>query len=140
MFSCASLQPTSSSSTTNNSAAYTAGSACGGALLSLYKQYKADGKIDLSKAANLVSLATLAGSSSNLKMNLKDQNYYKGFADGTVSGSNSLVSQSSVSNVLTSLTGIDLSAFTQNAKQKATETQSTETLSSVISILNLLKK
>ena len=35
------------STTSNNSAAYTAGSACGSALLALYNKYKATGKIDL---------------------------------------------------------------------------------------------
>jgi len=139
MTSCASLnQP--SSATTNTSAAYTAGSTCGSALLALYKQYKADGKIDLSNSSNLLSLAALAGSSSNLKANLKNGEYYKGFANGTMSGSNNLVSNSNVSNVLSSLTGIDLSTFAKNATTKATESKTTETISSVVSILKLLKK
>lgn len=141
MMSCASMNQSSNTTSagTNNTAAYTAGSACGGALLALYKQYKTDGKVDLSNPTNLLNLATLAGSASNLKANLKDKTYYQGFANGTVSGSNNTVSTSSVNHVLNSLTGIDLSSFAKKPETQPVTSQTTETISSVISLLNLLK-
>ena len=139
MMSCATMNQSMSqaSSNTTNSAAYTAGSACGGALLALYTQYKTDGKIDLSNPTNLIHLATLAGSSANLKANLKDNDYYQGFANGTVFGSKETISTSSVTNVLNSLSGIDFSSINKKAEAA---TQTTETISSVVSLLSLLKQ
>ena len=121
----------------NNSAAYTAGTACGSALVALYNQYKAAGKIDLSNPTNLIHLATLASSSANLKENLKNTTYFQGFANGTIFGSKNTITTSSATNILNSLAGFDLSSLTK--KNTATTTQTTNAVSSVVNLLQLLK-
>lgn len=139
MGACATMNQSSSLTpqTPTNTTAYTAGAACGSALLALYTQYKTDGKIDLTNPTNLLHLATLAGSSSQLKANSNNKPYFQDFAKGTISGSRNAVTASITNKLLNSLSTVNLSSL----KQQSTKvSQTTEAVSSVVNLLNLLKQ
>lgn len=78
------------------------GEAAGAALAKLYSQYKADGKLDMAKPANIANTVTLA---SNVK-NLAETKDVTSFAGGLISGSKSLINDSNISSVLTALESI----------------------------------
>lgn len=104
LFATSSFAQTSTSLTSSN------GIAAGKALLSLYTQYKADGKLDLGNANNISNLVSLA---SNIKGLASDPNT-KNFLSGLISGSKNLVTNSnsgSVLKTLTSIAGLDLSSL-----------------------------
>ena len=61
------LNKTSEKTETTTSAATSNGRAAGAALKSLYAQYKADGKLDMSNFNNIMNLATLANNTKDLK-------------------------------------------------------------------------
>ena len=79
------------------------GIAAGTALLSLYTQYKADGKLDFSNASNISNLVKLV---SNIKGLKSASSADDGFVSGLISGSDSLVNEGNSSNVLSSLSSI----------------------------------
>ena len=54
-------------SATTESAGTTNGKAAGSALKSLYTQYKADGKLDMSNLNNILNMSTLASNVKGLK-------------------------------------------------------------------------
>lgn len=119
-------------SATNTAVTATSGSAagrsCGAALRNLYTQYKVDGKLDMSNTANLLNIAALATSCSEIKNAVKGSDYYKTFAQGLVAGSLETVTETTAENVITSLTGIDLSGLaTSSTAQKVNETVNTTT-------------
>lgn len=84
--------PATTSSTTATSAA-TQGQTAGNAIKSIYAQYKADGKFDISNMNNIANTALLIGSCQGLKSNAKDSNYWKSFTTGLVLGSDKLVKE-----------------------------------------------
>ena len=138
----------------NVSAATSNGKQAGAALKSLYTQYKADGKMDMSNLTNIMNLATLA---NNVQGNKTA--FYKDFASGLILGSGNLVTQVNSEAVVEGLTGlvenVDLSALTTSATSAAEKAASaitvasgkagtavenaTEIAESVSSILNLFK-
>ena len=73
-----------------------------------------------------MNLATLATNVKGLKGQTNKTQFYKDFAAGLITGSNNLVTQTNsnaVMNGLTSLVNnVDLSAFTQQAEDKASST------------------
>jgi len=94
------------------------GLAAGKALLSLYSQYKADGKLDLSNSANITNLATLAANIQGLAQNTNVKN----FLSGLISGSKNLVNNTNSSSVLStlkSISGLDLSSLGTQAASAA---------------------
>lgn len=94
------------------------GSFAGKALLGLYTQYKADGKLDLANPTNLANLATLAKNIKNLAQTAKTANFVKGL----ISGSKNLVNNDNSSTVLSSLKSLsklDLSALQGAAVSKS---------------------
>lgn len=131
------------------------GQAAGAALKSLYTQYKADGKLDMSNLTNVLNLTTLATNVKGLKGQSDKTTFYKDFAAGLILGSNNLVSQTNSTAVMSGLTSlvnnVDLSALTEktaDAQQQASILQekspeATKSLAelkdSVTGILGLLK-
>jgi hypothetical protein len=95
------------------------GQAAGAALKSLYTQYKADGKLDMSNLTNVLNLTTLATNVKGLKGQSDKTTFYKDFAAGLILGSNNLVSQTNSTAVMSGLTNlvnnVDLSALTDKA-------------------------
>lgn len=99
-------------STTASSSSLTSsnGIAAGKAIVALYTQYKADGKLDLANTANVTNLVSLATNIAGLATN----NSTTDFLSGLVSGSKSLVNSensSSVLSTLKSISGLDLSSL-----------------------------
>ena len=143
----------------NVSAATSNGKQAGAALKSLYTQYKADGKMDMSNLTNIMNLATLANNVQGLKGQDNKTAFYKDFASGLILGSGNLVTQVNSEAVVEGLTGlvenVDLSALTTSATSAAEKAASavtvasgkagtavenaTEIAESVSSILNLFK-
>ena len=135
------------------------GKAAGAALKSLYTQYKADGKMDMSNLTNLMNLATLANNVKDLKGQDNKSEFYKDFASGLILGSGSLITQTNSTAVMTGLTdlvsNVDLSGLTTAATSATAKAatavnaatskagtaveNATEIASSVSNILNLFK-
>ena len=143
------LKQATSSTTTTESAGTTNGKAAGSALKSLYTQYKADGKLDMSNLNNIMNAATLATNVKGLKGQSDKTTFYKDFAAGLITGSNNLVTQTNsnaVMNGLTSLVNnVDLSALQGNASEIASKggealKNASAISESVSGILNLFKK
>lgn len=152
-------QATSSTTTTTESAGTTNGKAAGSALKSLYTQYKADGKLDMSNLNNIMNAATLASNVKGLKEQTDKTTFYKDFASGLILGSDKLVSETNVSSVMSGLTSlatdVDLSSLTSAATTAATNAATSalsnaatsaankvvdsETTSAISSILSLLE-
>ena len=114
----------------------TAGKATGTALMGLYNQYKTDGKLDLGNATNLLNIASLAASITDIKNAEKGTNYYTTFASGLITGSSQKVTSSTVDNVISGLTSVDYSTLTD--KDATTSEKTTSAISGLTSILNLL--
>lgn len=138
--------------TTAASAATSNGQAAGAALKALYTQYKADGKIDLSNINNIMNLAALANNVKDLKGKTNKSAFYKDFAAGLVTGSNSLVTNSNSTAVMNGLSklvnNVDLTALQGKAsevvenvttKGSAALEDANQIATSVSSILKLLK-
>lgn len=124
--------------------AATSGQKAGAALKSLYSQYKADGKVDMSNLTTLTNLATLATNVQGLKGQSDKSTFYKDFAKGLVLGSNNLVTNSTSSSVMSGLSNlannVDLSSLTNvSAKADTAVENATDIASSVTNILNLFK-
>ena len=126
------LNKTTSSSTTETVSAGTSnGKQAGAALKSLYVQYKADGKLDMSNITNLLNLTTLATNVQGLKGQSDKGTFYKDFASGLVLGSSNLVTSTNSTSVMSGLTNlvenVDLSGLTASAEEKAQSAASTLT-------------
>ena len=94
------------------------GNSAGSALLSLYNQYKADGKLDLKNTANITNILTLA---SNIK-GLAQQTNTSSFLSGLIKGSKNLVNNAnsgSVLSALSNLSNLDLSSLGTSAATSA---------------------
>lgn len=104
---------------TETAAATVNGQAAGAALKSLYTQYKADGKLDVTNLTNIVNLTTLASNVKGLKGLTDKSTFYKDFAAGLIVGSNNLITQNNSTAVMSGLTNlvnnVDLSALTDKA-------------------------
>lgn len=118
------------------------GQAAGAALKSLYTQYKADGKLDMTNLNNILNLTTLSNNIKELKGMSDKSKFYKDFATGLIKGSDSLVNKSNSTSVMNGLTNlvnnVDLSALTQTTETTAktettSKTESTSALSSLLS-------
>lgn len=137
MISCVSInQP--SRGVSNHTSAYAAGSACGKAIKSLHRQYRKDGTLDLSNPTNIYYLAVLTSNSSDLKVKMKNKDYYEGFTRGTLAGSQNLISRALMKKMVHSLVGSDLSAF--QGKTSPVGKQAIRTVSSLVTRLNMLKE
>ena len=148
-----------SSTTTTESAGTTNGKAAGSALKSLYTQYKADGKLDMSNLNNIMNAATLATNVKGLKGQTDKTTFYKDFASGLILGSENIVTSATSSNVMSGLSNlannVDLSSLTEAATTAATNAATSalsnaatsaaakvvdsETTSAISTILSLLK-
>ncbi|MBQ7632274.1 MAG: hypothetical protein IJS82_05920 [Paludibacteraceae bacterium] len=107
------------SSTDTQTTAYTNGQGAGNALLSLYNQYKADGKYDYKNIQNLMNTMQLVANCEGLKTNYKDTDYLKQFGTGLIASSLGLVTQNNVQTVTTSLVDMVKNSETvQNATEK----------------------
>jgi hypothetical protein len=118
------------------------GQAAGAALKSLYTQYKADGKLDMTNLNNILNLTTLSNNIKELKGMSDKSKFYKDFATGLIKGSDSLVNKSNSTSVMNGLTNlvnnVDLSALTQTTEtttktETTSKTESTSALSSLLS-------
>lgn len=112
----------------------TNGNSAGGALLSLYSQYKTDGKLDMTNPNNIANLITLA---NNIK-GLANMTNTKSFLSGLIQGSKSLVNANNQSNVLStlsSLSNLDLSSLAGNAAKTAATAAATKAASGLLSKL-----
>lgn len=117
----------------NSSSASSSGNSVGGALTSIYTQYKKDGKIDLTNLSNIINLATIANNIGLLKGAADTAasaatNSLESFVGGLISGSGNLVNASNSSSVvgsLTKLAGLDLSSIINAGNQAATDAATT---------------
>lgn len=101
------------------------GTSAGTALAGLYKQYKADGKVDLSNINNIINLATLATNAKSLKNQDVKSALVSDFVTGLISGSNNLVNQKNSTGVMDNLqtiSGLNLSSVTNAATAIAAST------------------
>ncbi|MBP5319235.1 MAG: hypothetical protein J6Y77_07525 [Paludibacteraceae bacterium] len=138
---CGSSSTSTSSASATSTSGMSAGQSCGSALKNLYTQYKADGKLDLQNASNLLNIASLASSVGTIKNAEKNSSYYKSFAQGMISGSMQTVTTSNVDSVISSLSGMDLSALSsKSAQASSTASSIASTASSLTSLLSSLKK
>lgn len=134
------------------------GNTAGSALLGLFTQYKADGKMDLTNVNNILNLATLVNNVKGLKTNNNSGSYLADFASGLIKGSKSLVNQNNstdVINGLVKLSGLNLNNITNTAntiasgteqaaataaqKINTTSSQVTSAVNTLSSIFSLLK-
>ncbi|MBQ8812373.1 MAG: hypothetical protein IJZ70_08700 [Bacteroidales bacterium] len=113
--------------TVENQAAYTSGQQTGVALGALHAQYKADGKVDMTNFTNILNVAIVANAAQTLKEQTEGGQYYKDFGKGLILGSNDLVSDATVGNVLagiSALSGVDVNSLQgkgDNAAAKGVE-------------------
>ena len=153
------LKQATSSTTTTESAGTTNGKAACSALKSLYTQYKADGKLDMSNLNNIMNAATLATNVKGLKGQTDKTAFYKDFASGLILGSENLVTAATSSTIMNGLSNlannVDLSSLTETATTAATNAATSaltnaatsavtkvvdsETTSAISNILSLLK-
>lgn len=97
-----------------NDAAYTSGQQSGVALGALHAQYKADGKVDMTNFTNILNIAIVANAAQTLKEQTEGGQYYKDFSKGLIVGSNELVSETTVGNVIagiSALTNVDVESL-----------------------------
>lgn len=91
------------------------GQASGAALKSLYSQYKADGRIDVTNLSNIMMLSQLANGIQSLKGVDDKSAFYTDFAAGLILGSDNLVTKQTanpITNTLQTLAnGTDLSSI-----------------------------
>lgn len=124
---------------TSTSPAYISGSSFGSSLLSIYSQYKQNGKIDFKNASTLLQLAQLASSCSTIKENLKNKDFYSNFVQGAVIGSQQNITQNNAGGIINALTGLDFGGITQAASGSGTVSSNTastvtNTLTSLFSL------
>lgn len=137
--------------------ATSSGQSAGAALNALYKQYKADGKLNLSNITTLANATTLATSIQGLKGKKITSTYCKDFAKGLVTGSSSTITPNESTSVTSALSKLaDGSALTKllsspavsqttsavsNAATTATSKieNATEIANSITNVLKLLK-
>ena len=134
------LDKASSSNTEQTSTATSEGKQAGIALKALYKQYKADGKLDMSNLNNLLNLTKLANNVKNLKGKSSKSTFYKDFMSGLIDGSDNLVNKTNSKDIMNSLStfaNVDTSALTQKATE--TKDKTSEVLDAVSDILSVLK-
>jgi len=97
-----------------NDAAYTSGQQSGVALGALHAQYKADGKVDMTNFTNILNIAIVANAAQTLKEQTEGGQYYMDFSKGLIVGSNELVSETTVGNVIagvSALTNVDVESL-----------------------------
>lgn len=129
---------TSTTATTEETSTGTAnGQAAGTALKGLYKQYKADGKLDMKNLNNIANAATFAANVKGLKGMSDKKTFYKEFVSGLILGSDNLVNENNSTTVMSGITSlvnnVDLSSLTSgltNAASTTATTTSTATESS----------
>ena len=113
--------------TVENQAAYTSGQQTGVALAALHSQYKAAGKVDMSDFSNILNVAIVANAAQTLKEQTEGGQYYKDFGKGLIVGSNELVSDATLGNVvagISALTNVDVNSLQgkgDNAAAKGVE-------------------
>ena len=110
------------------------GSSAGLALLNLYTQFKADGKLDLSNSKNISNLVTLASNIKGLKGSTSKTDLSP-FVNGLISGSKNLVNKgnsTSVLNSLKSISNLDLSSLGNAAVSAATAKAKNNLLEQVV--------
>lgn len=123
-------------------AAYTSGQQSGVALAALNEQYKSAGKIDLSNMTNILNVAIVVNAAQTIKDQTEGSQYYKDFAKGLIVGSNELVSEATVGNVVagvSALAGVDVKSLqgkSDNAAAKGvTAAENVANIASSVSIL-----
>lgn len=141
MFSKSAKTPADGTSTTSetaaavdNTAAKSAGQSAGQALRTLFTAYTSNNnKLDLSNATNLLTIAALSSSISDLKG--ADKTYKKGFASGLILGSTNLVTAQTSNTVVDQLSTIATNVANSDAAQKVgtTATNAATTAASVAS-------
>ena len=95
------------------------GNNAGAALLSLYTNYKAAGRLDLTNASNIQNILVIA---NNIK-GLKEQKNTTNFLSGLISGSKNLVNTGNATGALSALgnlSTLDLSSLGKQAAASAT--------------------
>lgn len=108
------------SSSAGTSGGTTSGSSIGGALASIFTQYKTDGKLDLSNLSNILNIATILNDLKGMKNSGVAALQSSDFINGLIAGSNNLVNKANSGKVidgLTTLAGLDLTALTSAANK-----------------------
>ena len=97
------------------------GLAIGKSLYSLYTQYSADGKLDLTNVTNIKNIATIVSNAKGMDTTTKESGNTS-FLTSLISGSNNLVTSensSSVLSTLSSLSSLDASSITSSVASSA---------------------
>lgn len=110
-----------------------AGKSLGGAISSLYVQYKQSGTIQLSNMNNLLLMQQLVSNANIYRKNYKDSAFLSSFALGLVSGSNNLINQSNQSSVLSNILKIASSGATKDISSVTKAASSVNTLMALLS-------
>ena len=124
------------------STALSAGSSVGSALASIYAQYKADGKIDLSNLGNIINIATIANNLGIFKKNANEAtpvSVIDQFTKGLVDGSANLVNKDNSASILsglTTLSKLDLSSITTAAENEQAVSATAQNVSAAVNALN----
>lgn len=112
------------------------GIAAGKALLALYQQYKADGKLDISKTANITNLISLATNVQGLTGSSTTKTTPASFVTGLINGSSKLVNKSnsnSVLGALGSIANLDLSSLSSAASALGSSSTAASAAGSLLS-------
>lgn len=100
----------------------TNGLAAGKALLALYTQYKADGKMDLSNTTNINNIVSLVSNIQGLTGKSTSANTSTDFLSSLISGSKNLVTEANSNSVLSalgSIANLDTSAIAKSVATSA---------------------
>lgn len=125
----------SSTSSTSSSAATTSGATCGRALVSLYKNYKQYGQIDMSNGVNLSNILAVTAGYKALKNNKSEAGYRAAFTKGMISAGQGLITTENVGTIVdkicnsTGLSDVNASDIQQKAQSAMT----------IIEIMKMLK-
>lgn len=109
---------------TQTEATATNGAAVGTSLLSIFNQYKTDGKVDLNNINNIINLATILANIGALKGTANPA----AFTDGLIASSKNVVNKANAATVvdqLINLSGINLSQITNAANSFAADANAT---------------
>ncbi|MFA6831087.1 MAG: hypothetical protein WCR36_02290 [Bacteroidaceae bacterium] len=137
--SCSTLGGTSNNITTTGTVdPSSAGNSLGGAISSLYGQYKQNGSIPLTNVSNLLMMQQLINNANVYKENYSNTNFLGSFASGLVTGSNNLVNSSNQSSVLSSVLNIANSGAAVSTPTASGVMDSVSSISKAASSVNTL--
>ena len=120
------------------------GKAAGIALKDLFAQYKADGKLKVTNKKNVKNITILATNLKGLKGQSSKSTFYKEFAAGLILGSENLVNDNNVNDVmkpLTTISNMDVSPLTSKGELTADSIEAkADVINEIIDVLDQIFK